>query len=374
MTPPLGLYFHFPFCLAKCAYCDFASRPLRSPAEWPRLISALRREVRRRARGAAATVYLGGGTPSLCPPELVAGLLDEVRTNLHLAPKAEITLEANPATADAARLAAFRDAGVNRVSIGVQSSDDEALRMLGRVHTSAQAKALVASARKAGFTNVSCDLIYGLPGQTLERFQADLERVLSWEPDHLSLYALSLESGTRLAERVKSRELPEPEEDTAADMYEWARERLDRSGYSQYELSNFARKGFACRHNLNYWNNGDYLGFGPSAHSHIIGVRCWNLSDPDAYLQAVEHGRSPREGSEKLNKKRKIAEELMVGLRLTAGVPTRRLTARYGPGWQEPLRPALKSMSRAGLLDLGATLRLTSKGMLLSNVVFRELL
>ncbi len=374
MPPPLGLYFHLPYCLAKCSYCDFASRPLRDPAEWPRLISALRREVRRRARGRAATVYLGGGTPSLCPPELVAGLLDEVRTRVRLVPRAEITLEANPATADADRLRAFRSAGVNRLSIGVQSGDDEALRMLGRVHTAAQARELVASARSAGFPNVSCDLIYGLPGQTLERFQADLERVLSWEPDHLSLYALSLEPGTRLAERVAAGELPEPEEDAAADMYEWTRERLERSGYLQYELSNFSRKGLACRHNLNYWNNGDYLGFGPSAHSHIHGGRSWNLADPDAYLKAVEHGRSPREGSEKLKKKRRIAEEVMVGLRLTAGVPTRRLTARYGPGWREPLRPALESMSRAGLLDLGATLRLTPKGMLLSNVVFRELL
>jgi oxygen-independent coproporphyrinogen III oxidase len=375
MPKPRGIYIHWPFCLAKCAYCDFVSHPPVSEDEPGRYLDALLAEIDLRAAGRADTVYFGGGTPSLCAPQHIKQILDRLRSRVELSPDAEITLEANPATADREKLAGFRRAGINRLSLGVQSTSDFWLRRLGRIHSASQARALVKAAGHAGFANVSCDLIYGLPEQTLADFQQDLDTLLSWSPEHVSVYALSVEPDTLLARRLAAGEFLEPDDDTAADMYEWARDYLSKHGFLQYELSNFARPGKACRHNLGYWTEGTYLGFGVGAHSYERGLRAWNPADLQAYLDRLARGQNPREGAEKLKKNKKIAEILIMGLRKTNGVRLADFNRRFGAGWAKSFQAAFHSMVQAGLLrQQQKTLQLTPRGMLLANVVFRSLL
>lgn len=371
---PRGVYIHIPYCLSKCAYCDFTSEPLKSRTDLEHYLAALEAEIRLRASGRAETVYFGGGTPSLCAPGQIRRLLAVLAERLELAPGAEITLEANPATADRDSLAGFRRAGVNRLSVGVQSASDACLAQLGRAHSAAQAERLVREARAAGFENLSCDVIYGLPGQTVPQFRQDLESVTAWKPDHISLYALTLETGTPLAARVAAGQEPLPDEDAAADMYEWSREYLLKNGFLQYELSNFSKPGKACRHNLLYWTDGEYLGLGTAAHSYENGVRSWNGSNLREYLQILEQGENPEKGREKLKLTKKIAEELIMGLRLTEGVSKAKFTSRYGHRWQLAFQEAIQNMVQSGLLqEEEQNLHLTPRGMLLSNVVFRAL-
>ncbi len=374
MSQPRALYLHIPFCLSKCAYCDFASRPVTGRAEMARYVRALRSEIRRRACGRVSSLYFGGGTPSLLEPGQVQRLLADIGARAEIHADAEISLEANPATAGRAKLAGFLRAGVNRLSVGVQSTADQNLVRLGRRHDSEAAAGFVREARRAGWKNLSCDLIYGLPGQTLREFQTDLARLLSWEPDHVSLYALGLEPGTPLAERVAAADLPRPDDDLAADMYSWGRDRLAAGGYAQYELSNFARPGKACRHNLHYWRGGEYLGLGAAAHSYYRGVRSWNDADPDAYRISLEKGFLPVAGRESLDPRSRLGEALIVGLRLTAGVRRLPLEANFGREALASLEPAFRRFQQEGLLEKDRdAIRLTPRGMLLANVVFRAL-
>jgi len=340
-----------------------------------RYLEVLKAEIRLRAAGRAETVYIGGGTPSLCTPGQIRNLLAELSQRMVIASEAEITLEVNPATADRDKLKDFRDGGINRLSVGVQSTSDFWLCCLERPHTAAQTEALIRDARDAGFRNLSCDLMYGLPGQTEDDFRDDLNTLLAWQPDHLSLYSLSVEAGTRLAARISGRELPEPDEDAAADMYIWAQELLGKKGFFQYELSNFAQRGHMCRHNLGYWTQRSYWGFGLAAHSYRNGIRSWNFGDADSYFQALTQDKIPREGEEKLKDFKKIAEQLIVGLRLTSGVRKRQLARRFGPDWAKPFEPAFQALIQDGLLqEQSETLQLTPRGMLLANVVFRALI
>lgn len=371
----LGLYLHVPFCKSKCAYCDFVSRPLRDERELEAYVRALCREIALAAPGRADTIYFGGGTPSLCSPRQLEKVLQALYGRFYIVSQPEITLEANPATVTAAQLRVLADLGFNRLSLGVQSTANAGLRTLERIHSAGEAKNLMSAARAAGFGNVSCDLIYAWPGQTLSAFQKDIRTLCCWEPEHISLYALSLEPGTRLADKVARQELPAPDDDAAADMYAWAQEYLKKQGYFQYELSNFARPGKVCRHNLKYWNGEDYLGFGVAAHSYVHGVRSWNFPDIKAYLRALKKEKKPLSGSEKLKKKERIAEHLIIGLRLTEGVRHDLLAARFGPDWQKPFAKAFEKLQGQGLLVASETgWTLTRKGMLLSNIVFRALL
>jgi oxygen-independent coproporphyrinogen III oxidase len=370
-----GVYVHIPWCLGKCAYCDFPSRPLPGPEVWAPYLEALTREIRLRARGTADTVYVGGGTPSLCPVPELAKLMRVLAEHLPFAPNAEVTLEANPATVDPAALAELRALGFNRLSVGVQSTSEAWLRLLERRHTSSQARATLESARCAGFDNLSADLIYGLPGQTLPDFQNDLKTLAEWGPDHLSLYALSVEPGTRLEAALNEGRLVWPDEDQAADMYAWAREFLSSRGFLQYELSNFALPGRECRHNLRYWHDQDYFGFGAAAHSYLQGVRSWNESDPSAYQRALLEKNSALAGQETLTGNHRVAETLILGLRLTQGLQSPSLRARFGESWAENFQLRFAELSRQGLLRMEKeNICLTPKGMLLSNVVFREIL
>ena len=297
-----GLYVHFPWCLRKCPYCDFNSHVRRGPLPEAAYLEALMRDlaftVARHGRRPVATIFFGGGTPNLFSPESIADLLAGVRRLLPLADDAEITLEANPGADDRGRWRAYVEAGVTRLSLGVQSLDDCALRALGRIHDAAQARFAYAAAREAGFASINLDLMTGLPGQTAEKAVEDLDRLLCLEPDHISWYELTYEPGTPFARRPPAR----LGEDMRARLLEMGRERLARAGYARYEISAYAREGHRSRHNLGYWRFADYLGIGAGAHAKISSLegrsgasrRLSVLREerpraPDRYLGAAAH-------------------------------------------------------------------------------------
>jgi oxygen-independent coproporphyrinogen-3 oxidase len=320
--PPLSLYIHLPWCIRKCPYCDFNSHaaPEGIPAE--EYVDALLRDVERELPGvwgrSVGTVYLGGGTPSLFPPAAISRLLSGVRARLPLAPDAEITLEANPGTVDQERFDAFREAGVNRLSIGVQSFEPGRLEALGRIHGRDEALAAADAARRAGFDNLNLDLMFGLPGQTVEAALADLDTAVGLGPGHLSVYQLTLEPNT-----LFHRHPPElPGEDTVAAMHDALHARLADAGYGHYEVSAFARSDRRCRHNLNYWRFGDYVGIGAGAHGKVSrpdGIRRrWKQRHPQRYLDTAG-GDAAVGGERELSGDEALFEFLLNALRLTEG-------------------------------------------------------
>ena len=356
---PIGLYLHFPFCLSKCAYCDFASFPLASVGgeEFAReYLHALALEVDRRAAtpefadAAAGTVFFGGGTPTVLPAEWLAEMLARLKLRFAVAPEAEISTEANPGTVDAAKLRALRQAGFNRLSLGVQSFSDDALRLLGRAHSAEEAKQAVAAARAAGFENLGLDLIYGLPGQTVTGWREDVEQALALRPDHLSAYGLSLEEGTPLAGEVQCGRLPTPEEGPYADMFELTHEMLTAAGYRHYEISNYALPGRECRHNRKYWAGDEYLGLGSSAHSHRGGLRWNNLPTPAVYTEWLSRGLLPVERADALSARARVGEMLMLGLRTAEGVSEQAVAARTGLSPQVVYGDAIAELCEQGLL------------------------
>ncbi len=318
-----GVYIHVPFCRSKCFYCDFYSLAGREDVI-ERFIDCLEREIRRVATGSISwsvdTLFIGGGTPSLLPPAGVERLLRALDDTLGLGSVTEITLEANPGEAPRKRLRDYHRLGVNRLSLGIQSFDPAVLDFLGRVHRPEDSQRTFAAARQAGFDNISVDLIFNVPGQSLDQWQADLGRVLELEPEHVSAYSLTVEAGTGLAQAVDAGEVIMPAEETDYRMFTDARELLAAGGYSAYEVSNFARDGRACGHNLHYWRIEPYLGLGPAAHGFDGTYRYWNVRDLDEYLGLVTAGESPRSGSENLTFEQLANERLAFGLRLAEGV------------------------------------------------------
>ena len=290
-SEPIGLYLHIPFCTAKCGYCDFnsyaghehmipsyADTLVKDAGLWREAVGG--REVE--------TVFFGGGTPSLNPVEEMAKILAGMRGAFEIAVDAEVALEANPGSITTEYLRGLRDIGFNRLSIGIQSFDDEELVVLDRIHTGEDARAAFASARAAGFDNVNLDLIYGLSEQPLSAWQGNLEEALALGPEHLSLYALTVEDGTPLARDVERGRVQAPDPDMQAEHYEWTQERLTRAGYEHYEISNWARPGHRCKHNLVYWENREYLGLGAGAHSFLNGVRFSTVLLPNRYAELVD--------------------------------------------------------------------------------------
>ena len=386
---PLALYVHIPFCKSKCPYCDFNTYE-GIETLIPPYVDALSREIEiwggRLGRPSVRTVFLGGGTPSYLPAEAVGDLLDTVRRSFDLDPAAEITLEANPDDCSDSRLRSHREFGVNRVSIGVQSLDDRLLAMLGRRHDAAQAVDACHAVRAAGFENVSVDLMYGLPGQTIEDWRRTLDALSEMAPPHASLYCLTIERGTPMERWVDSGALPEPDPDLAAGMYELAEDTMARRGYRHYEISNWALPGFESGHNVVYWRNEPYLGVGPGAHSCLDGVRFWNLRSPREYVRRVEQtvshdspgqaGAGPAvEGSERIDRGLESAETLMLGLRLDEGVSSDEFAARFGEPPSSIYADVVSELSGLGLLEESrGSLRLTRRGRILSNEVFSRLL
>ena len=364
---PLGLYVHIPFCRQKCAYCDFYSLP-HSEARMDDYTAALLRHMEEVAPRASThrvdTIYFGGGTPSYLGSRRLSKLLRALRKRFDVSPAAEITLEANPDSAcDVKSLRALRRAGFNRISLGVQSADDDLLRAVGRVHTFRQVQESVTAVRKAGFRNLSLDLIYGLPGQTMQQWQDTLSAAVALHPEHLSCYGLKLEPNTPLYERRLTETFPD--DDAQADMYLYAVTLLEQNGYGQYEISNFARPGFASRHNLKYWHMEEYAGFGPGAHSDFGGVRYAYIRDLDSYLS----GRLVLSESESDDTLTRDYEYVMLSLRTAEGIDRRRFELTYRQRFQ-PMEELFLQYEGAGLATRTERgWRLTPRGFLVSNSI-----
>jgi oxygen-independent coproporphyrinogen III oxidase len=367
---PLGLYLHVPFCSAICNYCNF-NRGLFDAALKRRYVAALAGEIRNAGQGEPAdTIFLGGGTPSLLDPAEVGALIAACRGAFDMPGDAEITLEANPETLTPETLDGFRRAGVSRLSLGVQSFRDAELRRLGRIHDAARARAAVGLARVAGFTNISLDLMMWLPQQSLADWRETVETLVALEPEHASLYLLELYPNAPLREDMARAGWSQAPDDDGAGMYEWALDRLEAAGYRQYEISNVARPGRASRHNLKYWSDGEWLGFGCGAHSTRDGMRWKNVAGTAEFIERIGEGRATTLERRALTSRERLEDALFTGLRLTAGIDVTAVGDRYETDvWDvygERLAPALD----AGLLVREERrLRLTRRGMLLANEV-----
>ncbi|MEW5983567.1 MAG: radical SAM family heme chaperone HemW [Acidobacteriota bacterium] len=372
----LGLYVHVPFCASICRYCNF-TRDIRDPALEQRYVAAVVGELSRvhadvpAAAGVEVdTIFFGGGTPSLLEPGEIARILSACRRAFRVSADAEITLEANPESIDEARAAAYRAAGATRLSLGVQSFSDDDLQRLGRAHDAGRARRAVADARAAGFSNISLDLMMWLPQQSIEQWMASVETLIDEAPEHASLYMLELYPNAPLREEMARSKWSAASDDDAAEMYERAMARLERAGYRQYEISNVARPGLECRHNLKYWTDGEWLGFGPGAHSTVSRTRWKNVPGIADYVSRIEAGRTTRVEPRHLSPVEACQEALITGLRLTAGVDESTIARNFGLDLWARYGHHLQPYLDEGLLvHGGGRIRLTRRGMLLANEI-----
>ncbi len=347
MSAP-GLYIHVPFCGSKCAYCDFYSITVTGhQAEYLQL---LEREASFHQGMDVSTIFLGGGTPSLLTESAMSAVLAMVGRHFHVSAGAEVTMEANPGTVSASYLSLCRAQGINRLSLGVQSFNPRLLRLLGRQHSAEDVLQAVDWAVAAGFEHLSLDLIYGIPGQTMEEWRQTLRSAARLPIDHLSLYALEVHADTPLGRAVEAGTYRLPGDDLVAAMYHYAQDYLPRQGLGQYEISSFARAGAVCRHNLNYWQNGQYLGLGPAACSYLQGQRCCNSADWSAWSQALSRGQSPPAECEQLPLREQMAETVILGLRLAGGVDVHSFHLRFGQTLEQAFGPAIDRLVQQGAL------------------------
>ena len=373
-----ALYIHIPFCAGKCAYCDFVSYAGRR-RDMARYLSAVKRELGARAGELAGkcvdTVYIGGGTPTFMGAQALGEIMDAVRASYALGPECEVSCEANPGTVTRAELERLRAAGINRLSLGVQAAQDGLLRAIGRIHTAYQAREAFYDARAAGFDNINLDFMYALPGQTPAMWRDTLAFALDLAPEHLSLYSLILEEGTRMYDAVQAGRLRLPDEDDELMMMDEALRSLQAAGYRRYEISNYCRPGRECRHNLLYWRNGQYLGVGCAAHSRLGDERLYNADDLEEYMEHVEQCGSGRSGSLKLAPDDDAFDTLMLGTRMTAGVDLSEFAARHGDALLRRLLPELERLKHQGLAALdGGRFALTARGLLLQNSVLVDIM
>jgi oxygen-independent coproporphyrinogen III oxidase len=373
----LSLYVHIPFCVKKCLYCGFYSTQY-TPALSDAYLSALEVEAASYQEAFAGrefdTVYLGGGTPTTLTSAQFERLCTILRDHFSLSASAEITTEANPNTLDVHALDCMRANGVNRLSIGVQSFSDDVLRTLGRSHTAGQAQDAVKLARKAGFTNIGLDLIYGVPGQTFEQVTQTLRKAMELGPQHLSAYGLSLDRGSFFSQEAEAGRLCLPDDDVVAPMYERIVSTLTAAGYGHYEISNFSRPGHECRHNLNYWERGEYLGLGPAAWSFISGKRYGNVSPVDEYCDRLRKGISPIADTENIDALQSAAETVLLGLRTERGVDLGRFEREHGSLALASVTKNIDVLRDNGLITLSAgRVQLTDRGKLLADKVIERL-
>ena len=378
---PLSFYLHVPFCARHCAYCDFnvyVDRVQSGLVE--QTVEATRTDIRRSAFALKdsyriETIFFGGGTPTYLSGEALACLLQTIRDEFEVAPDSEISSEANPGSSDYYKFEAMRMAGFNRLSIGVQAFDNGLLKNLDRHHSVDEAKQALKTARSAGFENLSLDLMFGLPGQTLSHWEETLETALGFQTEHLSLYALTLEPGTRFERLHRGGKLVLPEEDDELEMYESAISTLITAGYDHYEVSNFAKPGFRARHNLTYWRNGEYLGVGPGAVSYLEGARFKREKLPAKYISKIDSAADLYVESESLKPLETLGETIMLGLRLREGVSLSALEARFKTDPLQLYSERIEDLEERGLLEKTDDLiRLTHKGLLLANIASGEFL
>ncbi len=374
---PLGLYIHIPFCRSKCHYCDFYSVTERGDKlmdAYLRAICAHIKETGPLAPGYKVdTIYFGGGTPTYFGAEGMAVIMNAIRKSFHVSSQAEITFEANPDSISWRLLRRLKSEGFNRVSLGIQCDDDEILEKLGRPHTYAQAVKAVKTIRLAGFRNLSVDLMYGLPGQSLTAWQNTLEHVLELNPEHISCYGLKVEENTPLYVTQDVMELPD--DDLQADMYLSAVDILRRHGYRQYEISNFAKRERASRHNLKYWMGGEYLGFGPDASSDFAGKRFSMIRDIRGYINGILQGGTVLREQQQIQARERAGEYLMLRLRTTMGISRAEYEKKFLLSF-DPIEEALEKAARRNLAiaNTHGYWRLTTDGFLLSNSVISDLL
>ena len=394
MDNTISIYVHIPFCVKKCPYCDFNSV---ATADIPDdvYINALSREllfhIKERpvlSKKPLETIYIGGGTPSLISPHNIKRLVSNIRQVFAESNPVETTMEINPGTITKNSLAAFMDAGINRLSIGIQSFNDKTLNALGRVHSADNSLKCYEYARTAGFDNIGIDLIFGAPGQSAEEWEGDLKIAANLRPEHISAYNLTLEKGTLFFELQKNREIVLPSEEEQVLMYELAIDSLKEAGYNHYEISNFSLTGFESRHNMRYWSCMDYIGLGAGAHSYISspdryirgqapdwGIRWWNESNPDAYMQQINKTGQAIAGKERLTKKEALEEGIFLGLRKTSGINMNWFAARFNTPLKNLCHQKITELKIRGLIyENGSSIRLTRKGLALSNEVFAELI
>lgn len=376
----LSFYVHIPYCVKRCGYCDFNTYTPSELREGGTLetvsgdyIDAVLREIdiayAQAPEQGVPTIFFGGGTPSLLPPRDLGRVISSIKEKWNVPPDAEVTLEANPDSVDAAKLAELRAAGFNRISFGMQSALPHVLQVLDRTHNPENIALVVKAARDAGFESISLDLIYGTPGETLGNFRTSVESALSLGVDHLSAYALIVETGTKLAAQIKRGELSMPNDDLMADMYLLVDELCEKVGMSWYELSNWSKPNHESRHNIAYWRNANWWGLGPGAHSHIEGTRWWNMKHPTAYKNALFGGGSPVQESEKLTVQQKLDEAIMLSIRMRGGIPLSNLS--------QAQRGKVAEYRQSGHLDSTrweeGTLQLTPNGRLIADRIVREL-
>jgi len=387
---PLGMYVHIPFCQTKCPYCDFNTYAAIEPL-MPKYVAALRTEIIEwgavLGRPSLASVFFGGGTPSYLPEGDLAALMQAIDSSFTITSNAEITVEANPDDLSSAKLNSILSAGINRLSMGVQSLDDGLLKVLGRRHSAQEAIDAYKAATEAGFDNISLDLMYGLPDQSLDQWQDTVGMIVELHPAHLSMYCLTLEGGTPMEKSINTGVMPDPDPDLAADMYLAAEDAMQRAGYRHYEISNWALPDRESKHNLTYWRNGDFLGVGPGAHSYLAQHRFHNLRSPREYIRRMSDGGPPRAGIaintrtleempavetvEAIDRPMEMAETMMMGLRLDTGIVEMDFTARFGRNLSDVYTDVLPELHKIGLIETKAgAIKLTDRGRLLGNEVF----
>ncbi len=374
-----GFYVHIAFCLSKCPYCAFSSVEVDSYLVG-RYVDALLEEISRMSEGPRSqglvfdTLYIGGGTPTILSTSSMERIISRIFERFAWAPGPEITCEANPGAIGAPKLAAMLSMGINRLSLGVQSFHDRELKTLGRIHSSDDARRTFDMARILGFKNVGIDLMFGIPGQTLDSWTGDLETAVDLSPEHISTYSLSIEPGTPFWEMAAAGQIRLPDEETVSSMYEEAIGILTDNGYVHYEISNFAKPGFKSRHNLHYWNRDWYIGVGASAHSFSHGKRFWNFSDPIDYIDSMLGSGCAMEGEEEISYEEALREEIFLGLRQLKGLDLERLRERYNFGFDGELGERMHQLVNNGFLEMAdSTVRLTRKGLLVADSICTEL-
>jgi oxygen-independent coproporphyrinogen-3 oxidase len=376
----IGIYIHIPFCTHQCPFCAFSTVQY-SKSLLEAYMEALQGEFRYHLEQyhlkgrKLQSIYLGGGTPSLIPQKQLLEALDLCRSEFKIPDDLEITIEATPESINPLKARGLLRGGVNRLSLGAQSFSDHELKLLGRKHTAEQTRRAVFTAREAGFTNINLDLIYALPGQSLDRWKFSLEEALALETQHLSFYGLTLEDGTPFYEFKESGRLCFPDEDEQSGLYTTARKRLIEKGFEQYEISNFSKPGYHCRHNLIYWSDGEYLGLGASAHSHLNGTRFANCFDPQEYIHRILANGNAVTETEHLTPDKKAREAVAFGLRRTAGFDLQETLNRYQVQLPQDFYQTLETLQSQGLLSFSSnSLRLTPKGLLLTDQLAASLL
>lgn len=372
----LGLYIHIPFCKAKCNYCDFNSFSGMEALAGP-YFDALEREIEYWAEKlkehCITSIFIGGGTPSLVDPQLIARLVEGCRARFNIRSEAEISMESNPGTLSGEKLKIYRECGINRLSMGLQASQDRLLKLMGRIHSRAEFDNNISLAIEAGFKNINLDLIFGLPGQTMEDWKETLEYAARPGITHLSCYSLKVEEGTVFAKRIEAGELFPADDELDRQMYAYTIERLSVKGFKHYEISNFAIPGFECKHNLIYWNAEEYVGIGAGAHSYLFGERFNNAYGVEDYILKSNNSEKLRENVQSIDKKESMSEYMILGLRLVDGVSGAEFEARYSEKLDDIFGTKLNKMIKTKLVEqAGDRFKLTAYGLDVANIVFEE--